>query len=541
MSTEICIDGDCVAYTNGHVYTVNKTHPWAEGFIVTPDGRFAAVGSTAEILAKARQGSMAVYDLQGQFIMPGIHDAHVHTIISGSGLTNWVQTGLDVNKENIAHRVHQSACACAYSHAYEDWLVGGAGFGFVDYDRSYLDEHYPETPVLLYGGGCHSWYANTAALRRAGYDVDNELDVPHGEIVRRPDGSLTGELRDHAGCRMISAVPRPPIAHIKQVIKRAIVEMHRAGVTSCQDASATKLLLTALDELEKDGDLKMQFATHILYKNEWLTGEVMSPPDKLILDAEKYSTRHVQTGFVKFMMDGACVPDLMSHSQVDSHDKPDMSKILLPNLNELIDRFDAKGMTCKIHCMGYGGSNLALDVLEELRRKRPNGPRHEIAHCTQILNKDFPRFRKLNVTAEMSPAGSFDKRSQDEYFDMFRFDFPRMVEEENHITIGSDWAHGAPLPLLPHVGKIAQTIGAEKTLEIITLAGVTAVGRGTEAGSIEVGKIASFISVDRDLTEGDFANAKVLKTWFEGELVYDASSDSISWSNSPALDLVVAL
>jgi predicted amidohydrolase YtcJ len=77
-----------VAYINGRVYTVNKTQPWAEAFIVDPDGKFSTVGRISLVAAAAKATSMVTYDLKGRFVMPGIHDTHVHTIVSGSGLLN---------------------------------------------------------------------------------------------------------------------------------------------------------------------------------------------------------------------------------------------------------------------------------------------------------------------------------------------------------------------------------------------------------------------------------------------------------------------
>ncbi|EKG08996.1 Amidohydrolase 3, partial [Macrophomina phaseolina MS6] len=377
---------DSVAYINGKVYTVDKAQPWAEAFIVTPEGRFSTVGNTSEIMAKAKEASMVLYDLRGNLVMPGIHDAHVHTVISGSGLMNWVQAGRDVTKDNLIERIKKSTCSCVYSHVYEDWIVGGAGFGFNNFDRALLDKEYPDTPVVLVGGGCHSWYTNTAALERAGYNVERgEVDPCGGKHELRQDGSLNGALKDQAGNRLMAAVPKPPQAHVKRVVKRAIREMHRHGVTSCQDASSTEMFLAALSELEAERNLKMHFSTHCLYKNEWLTGEVQSPADKLIMSADRYRSEHVNTRFVKMMMDGACAPDLMSHSDVDEHGNPDKSKLLLPDTAELVDKFDAKGITCKIHCMGYGGAKTALNAYQSLREKRPDGPRHEIAHCTRVL------------------------------------------------------------------------------------------------------------------------------------------------------------
>lgn len=76
----------------------------------------------------------------------------------------------------------------------------------------------------------------------------------------------------------------------------------------------------------------------------------------------------------------------------------------------------------------------------------------------------------------MSPADIFDKAGH-EYFHMFNYDFERMAAAKSHITIGSDWANGMTLPLLPSVAGVAKALGAEKVLEIITLAGAIAVRR----------------------------------------------------------------
>ncbi|EGU82031.1 hypothetical protein FOXB_07459 [Fusarium oxysporum f. sp. conglutinans Fo5176] len=501
-----------IAYINGRVYTVNKTQPWAEAFIVDPNVKFGTIGKTSLVAAAAKAASMVTYDLKGRFVMPGIHDAHVHTIVSGSGLLNWAQTGSDVNRDNPCLRGLDFR---------RRW------FGFKNFDRSILDKDYPDTPIVLLGVGYHDWFTNTAALQRAGYNVEQgEEDLVGGKHELRQDGSLTGELKDQAGNRLMAALPKPAAAHVKRVVQRAIVEMHRHGVTSCQDASSTEMLLSALSELEAENNLKMQFATHCLYKNEWLTGEIQVPADKLILNADKYRSRHVDTRFVKMMMDGACTPALMSHSDVDDNGIPDQSKILLPDAAELVERFDGRGMTCKIHCMGYGGARTALDAFEIVRQMRPDGPRHEVAHCTRVLPEDCKRFKQLNVTAEMSPAGMFDT-SQSENLRLFQHDFERITAAGGHVTIGSDWSHGLELPMFRNTAILVRRIGAEKVLEMITLAGAVATGREKEAGSIEVGKIANFICVDRDLTREDFENAKVLQTWFEGEIVYDSKQELV--------------
>ncbi|KAH7024111.1 amidohydrolase 3 [Ilyonectria destructans] len=516
---------NAVAYINARVYTVNQAAPWAEAFIVTPDGKFGVIGTTSDVLAMSKAAGTVVRDMDNAFIMPGIHDAHVHTLHSGAEMLNWAKIEPDTSKANAAKRLQHSTCVCQFSHAYQDWIVG-AVMALEDYDRSYFDGDYPETPVLLYSHALQCRYANTAALQRAGYDIQNEPEPQFGTLPRRPDGSLTGELIGQVANRASAAVPTPPITHIKRMLQRAITELHRNGVTSCQEASANEVMLQALSGLGGDGQLRMQFATHILYKNAWLSGEIISPPDRLILDSERYRTKHTDTRFVKFMMDGAPVPPLFTHSGVDKDGKPDESKILLPDIDDILEKFDARGLTCKIHAMGEGGAMAALNAFEKVRRKNPNGPPHEIAHCTNILPEDFTRFNRLNITAEMSPAGFFDTDKLGREFALFNWNFERMVDAGNHVTIGSDWAYGLPLPMLPSVAVVARKVGIEKTLEMITLAGAKATNREKEAGSIETGKVASFIQVNRDLTKGDFENAKVLRTWFEGELVYDGTISS---------------
>ncbi|RKK90399.1 hypothetical protein BFJ68_g16453 [Fusarium oxysporum] len=458
-----------VAYINGWVYTVNKTLPWVEAFIVDKNGIFSAVGNTREIVAAAKAASMVVYDLKGRFIMPGIHDAHVHTIVSGSGLLNLAQTGYDVTRDNVVERIKKA-------HAL--------------------------APTVM--------FTKIGSLEVLVLGSRILVAVSSTKVTRIPLLSSWG---------WVATI-------VKRVVKRAIAEMHRHGVTSCQDASSTEMFLAALSELEAEGKLKMQFATHCLYKNEWLTGEIQVPADKLILNADKYQSRHVDTRFVKMMMDGAYTPALMSHSDVDDNGIPDQSKILLPDAAELVERFDGRGMTCKIHCMGYGGARTALDAFEIVRQMRPDGPRHEVAHCTRVLPEDCKRFKQLNVTAEMSPAGLFDN-SHSENLRLFHHDFERITAAGAHVIIGSDWAHGLELPMFRNTAILVMRIGAEKVLEMITLAGAVATGRDKEAGSIEVGKIANFICVDRDVTRGDFENAKVLQTWFEGEVVYDSTQELV--------------
>lgn len=129
----------------------------------------------------------------------------------------------------------------------------------------------------------------------------------------------------------------------------------------------------------------------------------------------------------------------------------------------------------------------------------------------------------------MSPALFFGSQLE-ENSELMDWNFASMQSAGAHITIGSDWG-AAPDPnilnymanKLEQIGDGSTQRGAELTLRMLTLNGAQAVGKEREAGSIQVGKKANFIVVDRDLSKGNFAEANVLRTYFEGEKVWDAA------------------
>lgn len=169
-------------------------------------------------------------------------------------------------------------------------------------------------------------------------------------------------------------------------------------------------------------------------------------------------------------------------------------------------------------------------------------------HSTVLTRiDDFERFAAQNVTAELSPAIFFDHPVTAASNGAMNWDFTTFLKLQAHpITVGSDWgSRGDPclLPTVHHVarrigewavnqdsGEVKEKAGARKVLEILTKNGAEAVGLDAVSGSIEVGKRANFIMLDRDVVGdeqnvADFANVQVLKTWFEGELVWDVEMD----------------
>ncbi|KIX94508.1 uncharacterized protein Z520_09894 [Fonsecaea multimorphosa CBS 102226] len=521
-----------VAYHSGNIFTASDHGARAEAFIVSASGEFAAVGTNDDILDMAHREKLPTFDLQSRFVMPGIHDAHVHILVAGLSRLSNVKPGLDATVSNIAERLKSPSCACEHAHAYGDWIVGDI-YHIENFDREALDHEFPETPVLLRGGGGHAMFLNTAALKRSGYSL-TEPDAPHSKYFRRPDGTLTGEVTELAMTKAALAFPRPEMAHIKRSILHAVKLLHSVGVTSFQEAASNTLILKALGELDAAGELKMDVQTHIVYKPEQLAEESFETLHETLDQAEEFQSQHIQTNFVKFMLDGLPLHPYYTHAGLTESGEIDESKIQIDDLAEAVSKMDARGMTCKIHCTGFGSTRRALDVYEAVRKSNSHGPRHEIAHCSGVHDDDYPRFQQLNVTAEMSPSMFFVHPLTAMSGGLMDWDWGKMIRSGAHLTVGSDWTFQDPA-VLPACALIMDSVGAalpaqnagpstaaELICKMLTVAGAVATGRENMSGTIEVGKKANFIMVDRDLSKGEFEGAQVLSTWFEGERVYES-------------------
>ncbi|KAF2631809.1 amidohydrolase 3 [Macroventuria anomochaeta] len=526
--------GESVAYINALVYTVDTSKPWVSAFIVSHDGFFTHVGSTEAVLSEAKQFHMVVVDLKGHFTMPGIHDAHMHLLYSGLALTSNAAIDMDATHLDIAEKVKHGSCTCEYMNAYQDWVLASAynNQGFPDgvADRKYLDKLFPDQPVVVSGGAAHAMLLNTAALIQAGYDIENEPDTHGGKFFRRPDGSLTGELAESAMAKAALSIPAPNRAHVKRALKHAIRLAHKAGVTSTQEASSNTIMLQVLNEMEREGSLQLDISTHIVHENEWLASESKESLQKLLEVADQHASKHIDTRFVKIMMDGVPLPPLFTHASLNDQEEIDHSMIVPENVADAVLKYDKKGLTVKIHCTGTGATRHALNAIEAARKSNPGGPRHEIAHNSGVHDDDFKRYAPLNVTAEMSPAELFLHPVTAASEGLMNWNFAKMIDAGAHITIGSDWGAVPDPSLFQHMANIVEIVrkgdkaaGGQVLCRMMTLNGAIAVNREKELGSIEVGKKANFIVMSKDLSKGEFDGAKVLRTYFEGEKVWDAN------------------
>ena len=515
-------------FLNGEIYTGNKTQPWAEALLVI-GGRIQAVGVGQDLLHLAPPQTEVV-DLQGRMVMPGIHDAHLHLLFSGLKFKYEARLSPQADAERIVQDLKRCSCKGPIDEHGNQWIIGGefvpANFQH-GVDNTLLNEAFPDNPVFLYDYSIHHGLANAKALELAGLGHSGAADVPGGRRMRDSTGQLTGELVEQATWPVQSAIPDYPQEVYLDAIRWAVGRCHEYGITSVQEASASPQALAAMRTLDLREQLKLRVAAHLVWREEGFGMATATELEALISDRHAWESPHVDTSFVKIWLDGAPLPPHYTQSDV-IEGEIDESKILIPQaeLVEALTKFDRDGLQVKIHCAGEGAIRTALDAIEQVRQSNgPGGPTHELAHAGFISDTDYPRLAELDVIAEMSPALWHipDFGLQD------GFRFKSVLSHNAKLTVGSDWIVLPSPNLFPGIQGMLEhgpeSVNLATALEAVTLTGAKAVGKEATQGTLEAGKSADLIVLDRNLFKipiSEIGGTVVEMTVFEGEIVYQA-------------------
>ncbi|MFL1453976.1 amidohydrolase [Marinobacter sp. GN3S48] len=520
-------------FINGRIYTVNAEAPWVDAMLVR-DGVIQALGSDRE-LRNAVGSEVEVVDLEGRMLMPGIHDAHIHLLMSGLKFGFECRVSMDANADQVAEQLCD--CLKCRSSKLSNWVIGGEfnpyAFEEGTLDRAALDQKFPDRPVYLFDYSIHHALVNSKALELAGINASTP-DPRGGRFVRRTGSDEpTGELVERARWPVSRVIPPYEPDIYRDALRWSQEMAHRFGITSVQEASASLPELKALRELEEADELKMHVAAHLVWEEVTFAGGLSCEEQEgLIASRSDHKSRHVNTRFVKCWLDGAPLGPHFTEARIDAaSNRIDQDKILIPEdqLTEALMRFDRDGITLKMHCAGEGAVRTALNAVERVRAANGNdGPLHEIAHAGFVHPDDRPRLARLRVVAEMSPALWHRKEPE---FEPLKagFKFNTLDAMGTHITIGSDWIITPDPNLFPALQGMLErgdeSVDLRKALRMMTLDGARAVGQEKQIGSLEVGKAADFIILDRNLFEiptSDVGETRVLSTYFAGDRVYSA-------------------
>ncbi len=521
---------------NARIYTVAADQPWAEALAVSEEGEIVAIGSLAEVEEYAGDDSEFV-DLGGRLVLPGFQDTHAHVLDASSE----AQGDCPLESDGTLQQWLAEIGECA-EQVEGDWLLG-SGFSLNtlldsgESPRALLDEIAPDLPIAIMEETSHSYWLNSKALQLAGFDGER-ADPAGGAILRDPQGRATGVVLDNAG-DLVMDKALPPSRALQQVYYQAVLdgqdELARNGITSVADARVfwRRGHLEAWQKAAREDRLKARTSLGLWAYPQLDDGEQLARLKSLYQPGGADELLHITQ--IKLYVDGIVhnttarlrQPYQHSLAGVDPHG---LYYFGSERLARYARELSAVGFDLHIHTIGDQAVRDALDGIEQAERGR-----HRLTHVELVDQTDIPRFRQLGVIADFQPSPyftpSFLKDNQpligQRAYQMLQM--RALYDSGARVTLSSDWDVNPLSPL--GIMQNALSLGSrglpnlEAAIRAYTLDAAYTLRQEDRTGSLEVGKQADLLVLDRDifkLPPGQIGQAKVLWTLLGGEEVYRA-------------------
>lgn len=539
----------------GKIWTGVADDDWVEAFAVA-DGRIIATGALHEVEDQVGTPHETIIIDKG-IVTPGLIDGHLHLSLGGTQLAHELALDPTDDAETILAKVREWTSRLKPG----EWVIGGIiGSGVLPMLNNVeflekLDEASHGHPVLLRDDTMHNRQVNTTALEAMGITADSP-DPEGGTYVRDDQGRLTGALWELA-CAVAEGVAAKSHVdpHQRQVkaLQAALDRLAALGITTVQDAATMLPHFEGLAALEESGELDMRVIASMPIRPFIEDGTV---GEELFAAGMEFESEHVKPRFAKFVLDGVPTthttallnPYKCNHSSHDSNFRGELYWTL-DDLVAALRRCAELGLDAKLHATGDASVRQALDAAEIVRQDTNGGPAMQIAHMSFISEQDLPRFVELNVAADACPFMWFPSPLTDGISDFVAdetmaniWPFKDLLSTGALIAGGSDWPVGLPV-LNPWLGiegmvtrqaaaddsddnygdrtvNINQAVTLPQAMAVFTRESAKALGIAAETGTIEPGKSADFIALDRDIFTGhikDVHNTQVLGRWVAGK------------------------
>jgi len=530
-------------YVNGTLYTGDAQRRYADALAVK-DGKIVAVGLSADIEALAGPATRCV-DLDGALMLPGFTDGHVHPLEGQLLLGDFDLSELD-STEAIAARVR--ACAAATRH--EEWVyLGGANLSlFGAYPtRQQLDQWVSDRPMLIIGHDVHSGCLNTRALEVLGLSAAT-VDPVGGIYERDEQGRPTGVIHEAALYRTCPRIPQLSPARYPAALDKANAMAHGYGITGWFDARVDLPMLEAYDAARRADRLKVYVSAGLLANPRQDPAEQVK---RFLEWRREFEHDNLRLHTVKIFIDG--VPESRTAAMLDPYADSDERGLLLwerESLLEVARLADAAGFDLHFHTLADRAVRVTLDTLEYVQQQNGRRDRRaQLAHLQVVDPADMGRFHQLGAIASMQALWTAaTPELQQIYRELFgaertarNYPFRSLRNAGAMLAGGSDWCVSTmnPLPIM-QTGITHREIGNPDSqpwnpderldlptmLEAHTVNAAYALRFDGQAGSLEVGKDASFAILDRNPLchpVEQLHEARVVETCFRGEIVYQRS------------------
>jgi predicted amidohydrolase YtcJ len=517
---------------NAVVYTVDSSFSIAQA-VAIKEGKFVAIGTDETILQKYNANE--IIDVKGKAMYPGFIDAHCHFYGYGKGLSevNLVATNSfdEVLERLIAFKQERKNDTA--------WLIG-RGWDQNDWEtktfpnNKKLDSIFPNTPVFLQRIDGHAALINSAALRKLNLILSNNIK---GGVVEIINNRFTGILIDNAVEVVQSKIPKLSDEEIKRALLDAQKNCFAVGLTTVDDAGLEKNIVDAIDKYQKSKELKMRVYAMLTDNKENLN---------YYLNNGVYKTERLNVSSFKCYADGALGSRGACLSSPYS-DKPKEKGFLLNTAfyyDSIAHLCYAKGFQMNTHCIGDSAvkliseiySNLLIDNAADSKRWRIEHLQVASPNILALLKNKLiiPSVQPTHATSDMYWA---TERLGNERI-KYAYSYNDLLKATGIVALGTDFPVENINPLYTFYAAVvrkdlkgfpANGFQMENALSRVdALKGMTSWAAYSnfeekEKGSIEIGKFADFVILDKDIMKcknEEILHSKVVSTYINGERVY---------------------
>ena len=529
---------------NAAIYTVDAGRSWATAVAIR-QGRIAYVGSDS--IPRDLLGSdTEVMDLRGRMVLPGFQDGHVHPIDGGVTLGECT-----LDELTTPGQIADSIRSCVTTQRQAVWVRGSGWqlpvFPAGNPSKVVLDQIIPDRPAIFVAADGHSAWVNSRALRLAGITRDTP-DPSDGRIERDGrTGEPSGTLREEAMDLVYRVVPERTREELAAGLARAQKLANSFGITSVLDASVDEAGLRTYAATDRGGALTLRVVAALNLGQPLVDSSLPKLRDL----RAKFATTRVRPIAVKLFADGvieARTAALLAPYRDRQGDpgKPIYDEIALKNLAAALDR---NGFQIHVHAIGDRAIRMTLDAFAFARSQNgARDARHTITHLELIDSADIPRFRSVGAVASFQALWA----NGDEYLlklteptlgparSRWLYPMASMARAGATLAGGSDWSVSSLNPLeaievgITHrppdhpaqaAWHPAERVDIATMIAMYTINAAFAMRQERETGSIEVGKSADLIVLDRNLFEiepAEIHEVKVLRTLLEGQTVFES-------------------
>ena len=514
---------------NANIYTVNSDFESATAFVVK-DGKILEVGNAEDL--ESKYAFKETYDAEGKTIIPGIIDAHAHLYGFGLGLQNVDLVGTK-SYDEILDRV------VAFQKEHNSEYIVGRGWDQNKWEikefptKEKLDSLFPDTPVALRRIDGHALLVNSKALELAG--ITSKTKVPGGEVILK-NGEPTGILVDSPMSLVNRTIPGPS----KEVSMQALLDAEEIcfslGLTTVDDAGMDRSIIELIDSMHKEDKFKLR-----------IYAMVSNTPANLdyYLNNGVYKTDRLNVRSFKIFTDGALGSRGAAMREEYSDHEGHFGAMITPadSLEKLAKRIAASEFQMNSHAIGDSANIAVLRAYKDALSGETDR-RWRVEHA-QIISPEGFDYYSDNILPSVQPTHA----TSDMYWAEDRmgserikgaYAYKTLLDKAGSIALGTDFPVEKVNPMYTFYSAVARkdlehfpeggfqmqdALSREETLKGMTIWAAHSNFEENEKGSIEVGKFADFIVLDKDIMkvdEKEIPEIKVLRTFVNGELVYKA-------------------